>query len=408
MNYTHHFSSPHGRSRTWWRPSHRGWYRRPYGRSVKKTPQNDYQQYISEPSSDVSPLETYQATKTFHDFPLRPGILRNIDRKGYTHPTEIQIKTLEAILDKHDVLGLANTWSGKTAAFLIPVIHTMFVDKGKTLILVPTRELAEQVHKEFQWISHSSWLRATIVVGGTSIGRQIAEIKRGTHCLIATPGRLKDLYERGVIDFSQYHHLVLDEFDRMLDMGFINDIRTIVSLLPQERQNLLFSATMSRDIEKHVANILVDPVRVEIKTEPVGSRIAQDVIFFTTPANHREKIHTLLATIPEAKILIFTKTKIGADRLSDDLRKNGFLVDALHGDKSQPVRSKITRKFRENHIKILIATDVAARGLDIPDVTHVINYDEPATREDYIHRIGRTARAGKIGHAYTFVQAGEK
>jgi len=373
--------------------------------------QPSYKQYMYIPSDTESTEKTsaYEVLVKFHDFPLHEGILKNIDKKGYEKPTEIQEKTINSILAGRDVLGLANTGSGKTAAFLIPLIHKMFTDPTrKTLVMVPTRELADQVRTEFQWIAQGSFLRSTVVVGGANMYQQITDIRRGTHCIIATPGRLKDLYDRGVIDFSDFHHLVLDEFDRMLDMGFVNDIKEIVAMLPAERQSLLFSATMSRDIEKHVDFILRDPERIHIKSEAVGERIVQEVMFYTTAADKRDKVHEILKNDKSGKYLIFTRTKVDADILCDDLKALGAPVDALHGDKSQFLRQKITRKFRENQISILIATDVAARGLDIPDVTCVINYGEPANREDYIHRIGRTGRAGKTGKAITFVKAGER
>lgn len=379
------------------------------GRFVPKQP--SYKQYMYTPSDTevTEKISTYEVLKKFHDFPLHPGLIKNIDKKWYEKPTEIQEKTIDSILAGRDVLGLANTGSGKTAAFLIPLIHKMFADpKRKTLVMVPTRELADQVKTEFQWIAQGSFLRSTVVVGGANAYHQINDIRRGTHCIIATPWRLKDLYDRGVIDFSDFHQLVLDEFDRMLDMGFVNDIKEIIALLPTERQSLLFSATMSRDIEKHVDAILQNPERIQIKSEAVGERILQEVMFYTTPSDKRNKIHEILQNDKTGKFLIFTRTKIDADVLCDDLKALGAPVDALHGDKSQFLRQKITRKFRENKISILIATDVAARGLDIPDVTCVINYGEPANREDYIHRIGRTGRAGKTGKAITFVKAGER
>jgi superfamily II DNA/RNA helicase len=351
----------------------------------------------------------YEVLRTFAEFNLNPIILKNIEKKGYEKPTEIQEKTMDAIMAGRDVLGLANTGSGKTAAFFIPLVHRMLENpKQKTLVMVPTRELADQVRAEFQWIAHGAYLRSTVVVGGASMRDQMQDIRRGTHCIIATPGRLKDLYDRGVINFSDFNHLVLDEFDRMLDMGFIDDIKEIVAMLPAERQSLLFSATMSRDIERHVSAILHDEVKIHITSEPVGSRIVQEVMFYTTAADKRDKIHEMLINDKAGKYLIFTRTKVDADILCDDLRAIGAPVDALHGDKSQFLRQKITRKFRENQISILIATDVAARGLDIPDVTCVVNYGEPANREDYIHRIGRTGRAGKTGKAITFVKAGER
>ncbi len=402
------------------RPAGGGWYGRRTGgggfnrggrgggRFMQKQP--SYKQYMYTPSdTEATEKSTYEVLVKFHDFPLHQGILKNIDKKWYEKPTEIQEKTINSILAGRDVLGLANTGSGKTAAFLIPLIHKMFADPTrKTLVMVPTRELADQVRTEFQWIAQGSFLRSTVVVGGANMYQQITDIRRGTHCIIATPGRLKDLYDRGVIDFSDFHHLVLDEFDRMLDMGFVNDIKEIVALLPAERQSLLFSATMSRDIEKHVDFMLQNPERIHIKSEAVGERIVQEVMFYTTAADKRDKIHEILQNDKTGKYLIFTRTKVDADILCDDLRALGAPVDALHGDKSQFLRTKITRKFRENQISILIATDVAARGLDIPDVTCVINYGEPANREDYIHRIGRTGRAGKTGKAITFVKAGER
>lgn len=373
-------------------------------------PQPSYKQYMFTPTDDAGELKftPYEVTKKFHDFALDDFILKNIDKKAYEKPTEIQEKTLQAIMDGKDMLGLANTGSGKTAAFLIPILHRMLSGvKQRLLVMTPTRELADQIQTEFKWIAAGTFLRSTVVVGGANARNQIMDIKRGVHCIVATPGRLKDLYDRGVIDFSDYGHVVLDEFDRMLDMGFINDIKEIMAMLPAEKQTVLFSATMSKDIERHVHSFLREPVQVTIKSEPVGSRIAQEVVFYTTGIDKKKKLHDILEKDKEGKYLIFTRTKREADRVSDDLRDIGASVDALHGDKSQNLRQRITNNFRTNKIRILIATDVAARGLDIPDVSHVINFDEPATREDYVHRIGRTARAGKQGTAYTFVKGGE-
>lgn len=374
-------------------------------------PQPSYKQYMFTPTDDSGELKfaPYEVTQKFHDFALDAHVIANIDKKGYEKPTEIQEKTLQAIMDGKDMLGLANTGSGKTAAFLIPIIHRMLSGvQSRLLIMTPTRELADQIQTEFKWIAAGTFLRSVVVVGWASARGQIMDIKRGVHCIVATPGRLKDLYDRGVINFSDYGHVVLDEFDRMLDMGFIHDIKEIMAMLPAEKQTLLFSATMSRDIERHVHSFLKEPVQVTIKSEPVGSRVAQEVIFFTTGVDKKQKLHDLLQKDKEGKYLIFTRTKREADRVSDDLSDLGASVDALHGDKSQNLRQRITNNFRTNKIRILIATDVAARGLDIPDVTHVINFDEPATREDYVHRIGRTARAGKAGTAYTFVRGGER
>lgn len=373
-------------------------------------PQPSYKQYMFTPTDESGELKfaPYEVTKKFHDFALDEHVIKNIDKKGYEKPTEIQEKTLQSIMAGQDMLGLANTGSGKTAAFLIPIVHRMLSGvKSRMLVMVPTRELADQVQTEFRWITAGTFLRSVVVVGGANARNQIMDIKRGVHCIVATPGRLKDLYERGVIDFSDYGHVVLDEFDRMLDMGFIHDIKEIMSLLPPERQTLMFSATMSRDIEKHVHSFLKEPVQITIKSEPVGSRVKQEVIFFTTGLDKKNKLHELLQKDKDGKYLIFTRTKREADRVALDLRDLGAPVDALHGDKSQNLRQRITNNFRTDKIKILIATDVAARGLDIPEITHVINYDEPATREDYVHRIGRTARAGKQGTAYTFVKGGE-
>jgi ATP-dependent RNA helicase RhlE len=373
-------------------------------------PQPSYKQYMFTPKDESGELKftPYEVTKKFHDYSLDEHIIKNIDKKGYEKPTEIQEKTLQAIMDGRDMLGLANTGSGKTAAFLIPILHRMLSGvKKRLLVMTPTRELADQIQTEFRWIAQGTFLRSTVVVGGASARNQIMDIKRGVHCIVATPGRLKDLYDRGVIDFSDYGHVVLDEFDRMLDMGFINDIKEIMAMLPEDKQTVLFSATMSRDIEKHVHSFLKNPEQVTIKSEPVGSRIAQEVVFYTTGVDKKQKLHDILQKDKDGKYLIFTRTKREADRVSDDLLALGAPADALHGDKSQNLRMRVTNKFRTGQLKILVATDVAARGLDIPDVSHVINFDEPATREDYVHRIGRTARAGKQGTAYTFVKGGE-
>jgi ATP-dependent RNA helicase RhlE len=338
------------------------------------------------------------------EFDLVKELKRNITYKKYTSPTKIQYEAIPHILKGRDILGTASTGSGKTAAFLIPMINKAVLDRSqKFLILVPTRELAMQIQDEFMQLARNTGIRSVLVMGGSSMRTQIDILKRDPQFVIATPGRLKDLTERKAINLLKINNIILDEVDRMLDMGFIQDIKYITSQLSDNKQSLFFSATMNRKSEEIANNLLKNPIKVEIEKQSPGKNVDQDVIRLK---NGDVKFDVLCEYINKdefKKVLIFTRTKREAEHLSDKLLDKGIKVNALHGDKRQTQRSKIIEAFKKNYLNILIATDVASRGLDINNITHVINYDIPENYDDYIHRIGRTGRAGKKGYALTFV-----
>jgi superfamily II DNA/RNA helicase len=349
--------------------------------------------------------EVYNPEHTFADFGLKNPIQENIRRKGYIHPTPIQDQGIKPIMEGKDLIGLANTGTGKTGAFLLPIINNLLKDPQKVsvLIIVPTRELASQINDEFKIFAQNLHLYATVVVGGSNIQRQIQAVRRQPHVIIGTPGRLKDLVDRRELKFNNTHTLVLDEMDRMLDMGFIRDIQNLLALLPAQRQSLCYSATITPQIERILTTILKDPVTIRVTTPQTSSQIEQDVI---KASSREEKIEILseLLTKPEFdKVLIFGDTKYAVQRLADKLLQKGIKAEAIHGNKSQSQRQRALKAFKDDKAQVLVATDVASRGLDINDVSHVINYDKPNTYEDYIHRIGRTGRAGKAGHALTFI-----
>ncbi|OYW85186.1 hypothetical protein B7Z17_02765 [Candidatus Saccharibacteria bacterium 32-49-10] len=271
------------------------------------------------------------------------------------------------------------------------------------LIMAPTRELALQINDEFKIFSQGLRLFSALVVGGTDINRQIRELKRGQHVIIGTPGRLRDLMNRGQIDLSKVACLVLDEADRMLDMGFVNDIRSIIQDLPEKRQTLFFSATITQSIRVLIDEFLTDHIEISVRTADTSERVDQDVLYANTKEEKLEQLIALLQSPEFEKTLVFGETKFGVQRLSDHIEKIGISSVAIHGNKSQPQRQRALRAFKDNTAKVMVATDVAARGLDIPNVTHVINFDQPMTYEDYVHRIGRTGRAGATGKALTFV-----
>ncbi len=349
---------------------------------------------------------TFVPQHSFRDFALSEFLQQNIIAKGYTIPTPIQDGAIQPILDGRDLIGLANTGTGKTAAFILPIINHLqkTARRGNSvLIMVPTRELATQIDEEFKFFAKGLGLYAVLCVGGASMNRQISEIRRGPQVVIGTPGRLKDLVNQRILRLEATEILVLDEADRMLDMGFIRDIRFLIGQLPTKRQSLCFSATMPTDIERLVREILRDPVTISVRQGVTSAGIDQDVIKATSK-EHKIQILSQMLRQPEfGKVLVFGQTKWGVQKLADTLAESGLAVESIHGNKSQPQRQKALKAFKENQVQVLVATDVAARGLDIPDVSHVINFDQPNTYEDYIHRIGRTGRAGKAGKALTFV-----
>lgn len=349
-------------------------------------------------------IENFVPDHTFVDFQIDARLKANIVSKGYVAPTPIQDKIIPHILRGADVVGIANTGTGKTAAFLVPLINKVILDpKQKILIIVPTRELAQQIEEEFRGFTRNLPLWSVCCVGGSSIVQQLRALSRQNQFIIGTPGRLKDLIERGKIRLSEYATVVLDEADRMLDMGFISDIKFMMAGMSTTRHTLFFSATMSREIESLIGQFLTDPVRISVKTADTATSVDQDIVRVPTGKNKMDILHDLLIQPGFIKVLVFGKTKHGVQRLSDDLVKRGILSEAIHGNKTQGQRMRALRSFKEHAVKVLVATDVAARGLDISGISHVINYDIPATYEDYVHRIGRTGRGGKNGKALTFV-----
>lgn len=338
------------------------------------------------------------------EFDLTKELKKNITYKKYTSPTKIQYEAIPHILKGEDILGIANTGSGKTAAFLIPMINKGVLDSTQRfLIVVPTRELAMQIQDEFLQLARNTGMRSVLIMGGNSMGKQIGVLKRDPHFVIATPGRLKDLIGRKAIDLLRINNVVLDEVDRMLDMGFIEDIRFIISKLNENKQSLFFSATMNRKSEEIANTLLKKPVKIQIEQESKGKNVDQDVIRLKEGETKFDVLCQYINKEKFKKVLIFTRTKRQADALSNKLIEKGIKVNALHGDKRQSQRSRIIDSFKKDYVNILIATDVASRGLDINNITHVINYDMPENYDDYIHRIGRTGRAGKKGYALTFV-----
>lgn len=347
----------------------------------------------------------YEPTHTFHDFGLNKRTVATLDYLGFTSPSPIQDQCIAPALEGRDVIGLANTGTGKTAAFLLPIIERLNQNPAPmtALILAPTRELAQQIDAEFRRFSAGQKLYSTLVVGGANITRQIQQVKRGPHIVIGTPGRIGDLIERRVLRLQTVSVFVLDEADRMCDMGFVRDIKRIASELSAERQTLCFSATMTSDVKAIVEEFMTNPITISVVKNATNDHIEQDVIHARDKMHKIDLLTEMLAGSEFEKVIIFGETKYGVQRLSDKLTASELPSAAIHGNKSQSQRERALRQFKNGDVNILVATDVAARGLDIPDVTHVINFDPPKVYEDYVHRIGRTGRAGKAGQALTFV-----
>lgn len=349
--------------------------------------------------------EVFIPQYSFADLKISEVLKKSIISHGYSTPTPIQDKAIPSILEGRDVIGLANTGTGKTAAFLIPMINKILANpREKVLIVVPVRELAVQIQEEFRAFTQRMNLYSVVVVGGANIQKQIRELQRHHNVVIGTPGRLKDLIARKRLDLSGFGNVILDEADRMLDMGFINDMKLLLSLVAKERQTMLFSATFSAEIENLTRNFLNNPDRISIKTRETSKQVEQDIIRVSSGKDKIEVLHELLIQTKFEKVLVFTRTKHGADKLCKRLYQKGLKTDAIHGNKPHNKRQKVLQMFKQNAIDVLVATDVAARGLDIPNVSHVINFDLPATYEDYVHRIGRTGRADQKGTALTFVE----
>jgi ATP-dependent RNA helicase RhlE len=345
---------------------------------------------------------------------LRDPILRAIVTEGYTTPTPIQVQSIPFVMQGRDLLGCAQTGTGKTAAFALPLLHRMS-EPGQTrrrgprvLALVPTRELAVQIAESFGVYGRNLSIKCTVVFGGVSQGAQVAALRRGVDVLVATPGRLLDLMSQGCVPLEDVETLVLDEADRMLDMGFIDPIRRIISKLPSKRQNLLFSATMPPPIATLADQILRNPAKVSVAPVATTVDTVSQWVLFVRQSDKRALLREVLRDPALTRAIVFTRTKAGANRVTRDLEASGVSAEAIHGNKSQNARQKALGAFRDGQVRVLVATDIAARGIDVDGISHVINFELPNEPESYVHRIGRTARAGASGVALSFCDAAEK
>jgi ATP-dependent RNA helicase RhlE len=346
----------------------------------------------------------------FTDLGLSDALLKAIETQGYTTPTPIQAQAIPSVLEGRDVLAAAQTGTGKTAGFTLPLLQRLSTQKKprkkyqiRALVLTPTRELAAQVAQSFEAYGKHLSLSHRVIFGGVGIHPQMADLKRGVDIVIATPGRLLDIANQKGIDFSALECLVLDEADRMLDMGFINDIKKLMKQMPKQRQTLLFSATFSNDIKRLASSLLNTPVTIEVARENTTAEQVSQVVHYVDKARKRELLSQLIKGKGWQQVLVFTRTKHGANRLTKQLEESGISAAAIHGNKSQGARTKALAMFKAKEIRVLVATDIAARGIDIDQLPHVVNYELPNVPEDYVHRIGRTGRAGQSGEAISLV-----
>ncbi len=348
--------------------------------------------------------EAYIPQNTFADFKIDAKLKLNVLDRNYGAPTPIQDQSIPEILAGRDLIGIANTGTGKTAAFLIPLLDKVIKDRSKrVLIVAPTRELASQIRDEFYLFSKGLNIYSALCIGGENINRQKQELRRNPNFIIGTPGRLLDHVDSRTLYLDDCSSVVLDEADHMVDIGFLKDIQYMISLLPSVRQSLFFSATIDGKVRDVLNRFVNNPVTISVKTRETAANVKQEVVRVDSPNKKIEQLHELLIKQEFDKVLIFARTKHGVQHLADELMKRGFKADAIHGNKRQSQRLKTLDKFKKSYINILIATDVASRGLDIPNVSHVINYEAPESYETYVHRIGRTGRADKKGTAITFV-----
>ncbi len=389
---------------------------RPRARAGSKWPQTSDPEWIQAVVVAFKDYVIHMTTiSSFNDLGLIEPLLKALSNEKYTSPTPIQQQTIPQLLEGRNVLGIAQTGTGKTAAFALPILQRLSAEatrpapKGaRALILAPTRELALQIAESFQTYGRNLKLRSTVIFGGVNQLRQVKAMAHGVDILVATPGRLLDLINQGHVQLKTTNTLVLDEADRMLDMGFIRDIRKIIAAMPTARQSLLFSATMAPEIEKLARDILVDPVKVEVKAQTLTVERIDQRVYHIDMSEKRELLEELLGDKDFSRVIVFTRTKHGANRVSEHLGKRGISSDAIHGNKSQTARQKALERFRNGNARVLVATDIAARGIDVSDVSHVINYELPNEPESYVHRIGRTARAGMEGIAISFCDETER
>ncbi|HJQ09097.1 MAG TPA: DEAD/DEAH box helicase [Candidatus Saccharimonadales bacterium] len=369
-----------------------------------KGPKKDYI-HPSRFVKTATPIEdvVYAPTHRFDDFAVHPLLQRNIAAKGFEKPSPVQDQAIPFGLEGRDVIGIANTGTGKTVAFAVPVLNRLLESNGAgVLVIAPTRELAQQIEDEFRALARQSGLYGALLIGGTTMGPQLRDLRAKPQIIIGTPGRIKDHLERGSLDLTGCDMVVLDEVDRMLDMGFVEDVSDILGKLASERQSFFFSATMDRKVRDLITFFSNDPVTVSVSNGATTDNVHQDIVCYESPRDKMEQLHLLLNKNID-KAIIFDDTQRDVERLANDLIARGFKADAIHGGKSQNQRQRALNRFKKSEITILVATDVAARGIDVADITHVINYSTPQNFETYTHRIGRAGRAGRIGHALTFI-----
>lgn len=379
--------------------------RRRGGRNNGGKPQakTDINQYISE--GRVVESKKYEPQHSFEDFMLDQELMSRITQKGYKAPSEIQDKSINPILEGKNIVGVAGTGTGKTAAFLIPILQILLEEPMDryALIIAPTRELANQINDEFRSMTKGLGLFSTCLIGGSSVYESIKSLRRKNHLVIGTPGRLMDMHRQGHLPFDKFKVFVLDEFDRMLDMGFKDEMQDINRMMNDKEQTLLFSATIEKNQKAIIEEIAGDAMHIKAASNTQDtSAIHQDVLK-VNGGNKFQMMRELLTDKKEDKTILFCETKRKAEKMMDQLKKDGVRADAIHGDKSQRAREIALRKFKRGQVNVLVATDVVARGIDVNDVSLVINYEEPRTYTDYVHRIGRTGRAGKTGRAVTLI-----
>ncbi|MGB4758523.1 MAG: DEAD/DEAH box helicase [Candidatus Saccharimonadales bacterium] len=354
----------------------------------------------------AQPVEmiAYESKHQFADFAVNDLIKANLAAKGYVTPSAIQDQAIPEVLSGRDVIGLANTGTGKTAAFAVPLFHALMEDKSAhALVIAPTRELAQQIEDECRSIAKGSGLRGALLIGGTPMKPQLRDLSGRPRIVIGTPGRIKDHLQRGSLELNDFTHIVLDEVDRMLDMGFLPDVQFILDSIQPEHQSLFFSATMDARVSRLIESFSRDPVTVSVKSGDTSSNVHQDVVIYGSHHEKIEKLHDILNKHEVEKVIIFDETQRNVERLGNDLIERGFKADAIHGGKTQGQRQRALNRFKKSEVVVLVATDVAARGIDVSDITHVINYAIPQTYDDYTHRVGRAGRAGRTGYALTFV-----
>lgn len=372
------------------------------GRQSKKTyihPSKFIQN--AKPSSE----EEYIPVHGFQDFALDPLLERNLSAMGFSVPSPIQDQAIPHGLAGKDIVGIANTGTGKTAAFALPLLQRLITEPAsKGIILAPTRELAEQIEQQCRLIGKGSGLNGALLIGGVSMGPQLRDLRHNPRIVIGTPGRMKDHLERGSLKISNCNIVVLDEVDRMLDMGFVHDITHILSHANPERQSFYFSATLDTRVKDIIQSFSNDPVYISVKSRETSDNVDQNIVNFAGRENKMDRLHDILIQDGTTKTIIFDDTQRSVEKLSNELAARGFSADSIHGGKSQPQRQRVLKKFKNSEVNVLVATDVAARGLDVSDISHVINYSLPQSYDDYTHRIGRTGRAGKTGYALTFIE----